>query len=116
MAKITRKTQKIFGQDAGANEIAQVGSLAASAPTFTTDPETIQALANYLNGWFDVAIGSSSPAIEDMNALCYLYAYQLAYLMQAGIAEWDDGTTYYIGSFVGDGAGGLYISLTNTNL
>lgn len=116
MAKITRKNQKIFGSAAGTDQIAEFGSLAAGVPAFTTDPETIQALSNYLTGWYGAVIGSNSPAIEDMNALCYLFAYQLAYVLQAGVAEWDDSTTYYIGSMVTDGAGGLYISITNANL
>lgn len=100
MTKITRQTQKIFGSNAGFDQIAQFGSLAAAAPIFTTNVATIQALSNYLTGWFGGVIGQNSPAIEDMNALCYLYAYQLAYLMQAGISEWDSGTTYYTGSLV----------------
>lgn len=116
MAKIVRKTQKIFASSAGVNQIAQYGSLAAAAPAFTTDPAVIQSLANYLGGWFSAVIGSNSPAIEDMNAIQYLYAYQLAYLMQEGIAEWDAGTTYYIGSIVSDGIGLTYISKIDNNL
>ena len=60
-------------------------------------------------------IGANSPAEEDMNSLCYLFAYQLAYLMQAGVPEWDSGTTYFIGDIV-QSSGTLYSSLTNTNL
>lgn len=115
MAKITRKHQKIFGSTAGANEIAEFGSLAAAAPAFTTDPDTIQALSQYLGGWFDAVLAGNSPAIEDMNALFYLYAYQLAYIMQAGVPEWNTSTVYYIGSFASDGAGNFYVSLTNDN-
>lgn len=116
MAKITRKVQKIFGFSAGTDEIAQFGSLAAAAPAFTTDPEVIQALAQYLGGWFSGVIGSNSPAIEDMNALCYLYAYQLSYLMQTGVPEWNSATTYYIGSQVNNGTGKIYTSIQDTNL
>lgn len=114
MAKITRKNQLIFGSTAGVNQIAEIGSLAAGTPVFSTDPDTIQSLSNYLNGWFDIVIGENSPAIEDMNALCYLYAYQLAYLFQAGVAEWNTSTVYYIGSLV-NVAGVLYSSLTDAN-
>lgn len=116
MAKIVRKVQKIFGSTSGANQVAQFGSLANSTPNFTLDPTVIQALSQYLNGWFDAVIGGNSPAIEDMNALCYLFAYQLAYLMQEGVAEWDATTTYYVGSIVSDGNGYLFISTANTNL
>lgn len=116
MAKITRKIAKIFGSSAGVNEIAEFGSLAAGLPVFTTDPTVIQSLSNYLEGWFAAVIGSNSPAIEDMNALFYLFAYQIAYLMQEGVAEYDATTTYYIGSLVSDGTGIVYVSQTNTNL
>lgn len=116
MAKITRKIAKIFGSSAGVNQISEFGSLAAGAIVYSTDPTAIQSLSNYLTGWFGAVVGSNSPAIEDMNALCYLYAYQIAYLMQAGVAEYDSTTTYYIGSLVNDGTGIIYVSLTDTNL
>lgn len=115
MAKITRKTALIFGISAGINQIAEFGSLAAGTPVFTTDPAVIQSLSNYLGGWFNAVVGGNSPAIEDMNALCYLFAYQIAYGMQAGIPEWDAGTTYYINSLVQSG-GVIYMSRTDTNL
>lgn len=107
---------KVFGASAGPNQIAKFGSLFAGAPAFTTDPSEIQSLANYLTGWFGAAIGGNSPAIEDMNALCYLFAYQLAYLMQTGTPEWDNATTYYIGSIVQDGLGNEYVSVADNNL
>lgn len=116
MAKLNRVLQKIFGSTSGANQIAQFGSYQAGTPTFSTDPSVIQSLSNYLTGWFAAVNGSYSPAIEDMNALHYLFSYQLAYLMQAGISEWDATTTYYIGSLVNDGTGRVYSSLIDTNL
>ncbi len=116
MSKITRAPQKIFGSSAVAGQIKQIGSLAAGSPLTTTDPTTIQALTNYLTGWFGVVLGSNSPAIEDMNALCYLFAYQLAYGFQAGIAEWEAATTYYTGSFAQNGNGVPYVSAIDTNL
>lgn len=115
MSKITRKTMKIFGSSAGANQIAKFGSLNAGSPAFTTDPDTIQSLSNYLVGWYNAVVGGNSPAIEDMNALFYLYAYQLAYLFQEGIPEWDSATTYYIGSIAQDGSGNIYVSLQDNN-
>lgn len=115
MAKIERKEMKIFGSTAGVNEIGQFGSLAAGSIAYTTDPDDIQALANYLGGWYSAVVGSNSPAIQDMNALFYLYAYQLAYLFQAGVAEWKDTTTYYIGSLASDGIGGIYTSIEDDN-
>jgi hypothetical protein len=119
MARLTRYTQKLFGSTAGTDEMAEFGSLAASTPArytgATITPDIIQTLSNYLVGWFGAVIGENSPAIEDMNSLCYLFSYQLAYLMQLGIPEWIATTTYYTGSFVSDGAGNIYSSITNSN-
>lgn len=119
MSKITRSTAQIFGSNAGTNQMAQFGSLAAAAPlTYngsTITPAIVQALSNYLTGWFGAVVGGNSPAIEDMNALCYLFAYQIAYSMQAGVPEYDTGTTYYTGSLVNSN-GSIYVSLTNNNL
>jgi hypothetical protein len=115
MAKIVRKTQKIFASTPGTNQIAQVGSLAAGTPTFSTDPDVIQQLTNFLQGWFACVVGANSPAIEDMNALQFLFSRQIAYLMQEGVAEWDAGTTYYIGSLVQDSNGLVYCSVANNN-
>lgn len=116
MAKITRATQKIFGSTAGITQIGVFGSLAAGSAAYSSNPVTIQSLSNYLDGWYAAVVGENSPAIQDMNALCFLYAYQLAYLMQQGIAEWDSATTYYAGSLVQDGSGNIYVSLQNSNL
>lgn len=120
MAKITRATQKIFGSTAGTDQIAKFGSLAAAAPVRYTGaaatPANIQALSQYLSGWSSAVLGGNSPAIEDMNALCWLFARQLAYIFQAGIPEWDSATTYYIGSIAQDGSGNQYISRTDDNL
>ena len=74
----------------------------------------IQSLSNYLEGWFGAILGNNSPAVEDMNALHFLFSYQLAYGFQAGVPEWLDVTTYYKGSIVNiDGT--LYKSITDDN-
>jgi len=117
MAKIVRKFMKIFGSTAGPQQLGVFGSLAAGSPAYSTDPETIQSLANYEEGWYGAVLGNNSPAIQDMNALQYLFAYQLAYLSQTGIPEWNAATTYYIGSLAtGVGTGIIYMSRTNANL
>lgn len=115
MAKLTRILQKVFGVNAGTDERAQIGSFAAGAPAFTTDLNTMQSLANYGQGLFGVCVGENSPALEDLNSLYYLMTRQLAYLMQAGVAEYDSGTSYYIGSIV-NVSGVTYVSLTDDNL
>lgn len=115
MSKLSRVTQLLFGSSSGSNQIAQFGSYANSTPTFTTNVATIQALGQWLTGWFGAVVGGNSPAIEDMNAMCYVIFYQLCYILQEGVAEYDSGTTYFKGSIVNDGNGALYISQQDNN-
>ncbi len=118
MAKLVRKLMKVFGSSATVNQRAVFGSYAAGAAAFSTDVETIQSLSNWLSGWFAAVVGGNSPAIEDVNSMAFVFAYQLAYLMQAGIPEWSATTTYYIGSMVttGSASGATYCSQTDDNL
>jgi len=114
MAKLTKVAQRIFGIDAGVDQIGKFGSLFAGSAASTTDPEEAQSLSNWLTGWFDAVIGGNAPAIEDMNAVHFVQTYQLAYLMQQGVAEWDADTIYFIGSIVND-SGTLYRSIQDDN-
>lgn len=121
MAKLPVKLLKIFGGLlAPGGNIAQFGSLAATAPAFSNDPAVIQALAAWQNGMAAALIntggGQSSPALEDFNGLLFVLSYQLAYLKQQGIAEYDVDQTYYINSIVMDPAtGALFVSKTDNN-
>lgn len=115
MAKITRKTAKQFASSAGGTEVSQFGSFAASSPAYSQDPAVIQSLSNWLGGWVSAIVGNNSPAVEDMNGFCLVMAYQIAYLMQQGVAEWDSGTTYYTGSLASSG-GVMYVSLADSNI
>ena len=116
MPKLTRKSAKLFAENAtaAAGGLAQFGSLAAGTPNYSTDPDVIQALQAYSNGWSAAVLGTKSPALEDRNALDYLLSYQQAYIMQRGIPEYLDTETYYIGSVVSDQSQ-IYISLTDNN-
>lgn len=114
-AKLTRKLMKVFASAPGLNQIGRFGSLAAGAPTYTTDIEDIQSLSNYLGGWYSAILGNNSPAIQDRNALDLLFSYQLAYLMEMGIPEWNAATEYFIGSKV-NVAGIVYTSLVDNNI
>ena len=116
MAKIVRKTSKLFASTAGGSDIGVFGSLAAGSPAYSTDPAVIQSLSNFLTGWAAETIATRRPAYQDFNALDFLTFYQLGYFFQAGVAEWDAATTYYTGSIVNDGTGVLYKSLVDTNL
>jgi len=115
MARLSRVYQKLFGSAANAGEIGKFGSLAAGSPTTTTDPAVMQALGNWDGGWFSAVLGGNSPAIEDMNSLHYVAFYQLAYLFQSGVPEWNSSTTYYVGGLAQDGYGNIYVSLADNN-
>lgn len=119
MSKITRVFQKQFASAAPTSDVAQFGSLAAASPVTTKNPVTIQGLTAFLGGWASaVEVVGSQPsvqALEDVNALDFLTFYQLAYIFQAGIPEWDAETTYYTNSYV-QVTGTLYKSLIDTNI
>lgn len=111
MARISRKTQQIFaGELVAANNLAKFGSLRIGAPAYSLDPEELQT-TEYLNGWSAALLSNKAPALQDLNALHYLHSYQTAYLMQTGIPEWDDGTTYFVGSTATDAAGKQYVCI-----
>lgn len=118
-SKLTRYTALLFGSGAGTNQMAEFGSLAAGTPDrfngSTITPTIIQSLSNFLNGWFDAVVDGNAIAMEDLNSICYLFAYQVAYLMQAGVAEYDASTEYFIGSLCSSG-GLLFVSLTDNNI
>lgn len=116
MSKLSRTTFKFFGSSSGADQIEQFGSLAGGTPVYTTDVATVQALSAWLEGWFGAVVGANLPAMEDVNAVFYVFAFMLAEIFQDGVPPWDAGTTYYLGSLVQDGNGVMYVSLQNTNL
>jgi hypothetical protein len=121
MAKIARKTALVFATNqvaAPANQIADFGTKAAGSPTFNGDPANIQT-AEWLNGWtaavLAVAGGVQQPCLEDRNAVDYVLSYQVAYLMQSGIAEWDPGTVYFNNTSFCSYNGILYQSILDNN-
>lgn len=115
MAKLDRVAQSIFAILSGVSDVEQFGSFANGGANFTKDPAVIQALAKWKSGWQSAIVGGANPNIEDMNAVLLVLSYQLAYLFQQGIPEWNVDTTYFIGSFVTVN-GTVYLSLTNDNL
>lgn len=117
MSKLPRKSAKLFAENAtaAAGGIAQFGSLAAGTPNYSMDPDVIQALSAYGDGWSSAVLGTKSPALEDRNALDYLLSYQQAYIMQRGVPEWLDTETYYKGSFVSMDDGNMYVSKIDNN-
>lgn len=116
MTNIIRKFQKIFANNAINN--GQFGSLQATTKILSNDPEVLQNLTAYDNGWNDAAIsGEELPPLEEFQGLQFKTDYQLAYLLQKGIPEWDILTDYHIGDIARNVAGTiLYKSLTNDNI
>lgn len=118
MSKLARVTQRLFASNPGSQQVEQFGSFANGGANYSVDPTVIQSLGTWLTGWFGAIVGDDNPCIEDMNAICLVYAYQLAQGFQDGIPQWDAGTTYYKGSYVQDtsGTGFVYVSITDSNL
>ncbi len=115
MAKLTRVYQKLFGASANPGEVSKFGSMAAGTKEYSLDVEEMQELANWLGGWFSAVTGEDVPSIEDMNAVLIVAFYQICYLLQTGIQEWNTDTTYFIGSLVNDGFGRVYRSIADDN-
>jgi len=114
---LTNFNQKIFCDGVAADKnISQFGSLKIGEIAYSKNPDTIQSLQAFEEGWSDALINYYSPTIQDMNALYYLLSRQLAYFRQNGIPEWKSDIEYFIGSLVSDGLGSVYKSLVNNNL
>lgn len=118
MARLERKTQKIFAGEANNNGV--FGTLQAGIGQVTTDVEAIQSLDAYSQGWNAATVSSEKlPPLEEMQGLQYMMTAQMAYQFQEGIPEWDGNTTYYTGSVVkvpnSDGID-LWYSLVDENL
>jgi microcystin-dependent protein len=113
--ELTRYLMKIFGSNSAANQIRKFGSLAAGNQENAANPGEVQELANFEGGWPSAVLLNNSPSMEDMNSLQYLLSYQIAYLMQKGVAEWETNTTYYTGDLVSNGSGVIFVSLSDDN-
>ena len=116
MPQLTRHVQKEFGDLVGAaGNFGVFGSLASGTPQYSKNPTTIQSLDAWRLAWAAATVGTKSPALEDMNSLFYLAFYQIAYLMQQGVPEWNADTTYYTNQLVSS-QGQIYVSKVDNNL
>lgn len=115
MARITRKHQKVFAGSASNN--GQFGSAQATTKVLSSDPDVLQALGAFENGWNDATISSQKlPTLEEMQALHFLTTRQLSYLLQEGIPEYLAAATYYQKSIVKKpGTYEIYGSKTDDN-
>jgi len=117
MPKIARKTASIFGGTAPVSSMEQFASFeATNVANFSNNPVTIMGLNAWSLGWSSAQYqGIFAPYIEDRNAVDFVNSYQIAYLLEMGIPEWDSGTTYYKNSIV-QNYGQIFISSQDSNL
>ena len=117
MAKLTRKTQKIFAGSTTSDQITAFGTAKTTNPVYTTDIDKIQSDI-FSQGWTPSLMSDLAPYLQDSNGLWYAITRQLAYIYQQGIAEWDAGTEYTQGSLVSKYNNDnleIYMSLQNSN-
>lgn len=121
MAIIARETHKLFGNAGATTYFAEFGSLVAAAPLKTKDIASIQALPAWDDGWQESIFGANKDLLlQDLNGWCFEHSYQVAYIFQWGIPEYDAGTEYETGSVVqgkkgAANAGQWFVSLQDGN-
>lgn len=110
MAKITRYTGNLpaFGSAATGTNRTVFGDITQS------DSLDDNINADYQLGW-EIVGPSEQPSLEDFNALGFTHGQLLAYLHQAGVAEWDSAQEYFSGA-VTNRNGVLYTSQINANI
>lgn len=110
MAGLVRKTSIQFGNAGPTSSFGQFGSKEAGTPQTSQDPAVIQGLsARWQQGWQTAVVsGDKAAYIEDMNGFCFVDSYQITYLFQMGIPEWDSATLYFTGSVVQTASSGQW--------
>ena len=111
---LDRKYQKIFGKNAEVTDLGIVGSKNAGNPDTSNDVEELQSLSNWETGLRAQVTASEAPYLQDQNSIFYVITSQLAYLFQAGIAEWNAQTEYFSGRSVVLKDGKTYIAIANS--
>lgn len=116
MAKTVDQLLQLFGSTVnGASEVGVFGSGATGSPTYTSSITLMQSLGAWNRGWAAETIANNRPFLEDMNAVDCVFGYQLFYIKQMGIVEWNSGNTYYINSIT-QSSGTVWQSLVDTNI
>lgn len=120
MSKLERKNHKVFGINATETKVGQFGSANATTKITTKDIEKIQALDAWEQGWEAGAVGNNRyPTQQERTGVDYEHSYQIGYMLQEGIPEWNKDTTYNKGSIVKAYSGTalqIYVSLVDDNL
>lgn len=111
---LSRKYQKIFGKNAVSTDLSIVGSKMAGNIQYDTDIETLQSLSNWETGMRAIVSNSDAPYLQDHNSLFYVITTQLAYLFQAGIAEWNSQTEYVDNRSLVLKSGKIYLAIGNS--
>jgi hypothetical protein len=110
MAKIDRYNGNVraFAADSLGTERTVFGA--------TTQSDTLDGniTADFLRGWGVVSV-NENPTKQDFAGLGYTLGQLLAYLHQAGVAEWNDDQEYFLGSQANI-AGVVYTSLVDSNI
>ena len=108
----------MFGGLGATGNFGKFGSRAAGTPVNTKDIENIQELGAWTSGWqVAVLAANAAPFLEDMNSVCLVFAHQLGYILQEGVAEYNVDTPYFIGSIVKKtSTGEFYRSKIDDNL
>lgn len=96
---LTRQTQKVFGSNANANQLAVFGTMKTGTPVYSTNLATLQS-TDYTKGWSEAILNDKAPYMEEMNAVQYGLSYQIAYMLQEGAFAYDANTTYSSTSIV----------------
>ena len=117
--RFTRYYHKLFASNATSSPTGITGIFGSDKTEkkiYSSNPETIQSYNAWAQGWVGaIKSDTKSPAMEDMNSVLFNLSYQLCYLLQAGVPEWNTATTYHQYQFCSSG-GKLYISKQNTNI
>lgn len=114
---LDRKHQKIFGANAQETDLGVVGSKNAGNPQYSTDIETLQSLSNWGTGLRALVTSTLAPYLQDQNSILYVITSQLAYLFQAGLAEWNAQTEYIANRSAVFKNGKIYIAIaSSTNI
>jgi hypothetical protein len=116
MPKLSRKDTKIFS--ALAANVIQFGSTRQGSAVPSTDPDVLQLLAAYEEGWNSGVIGGTEvPPKGEFNALQFIVSRALAYLEQETLVEYTLTTEYHTDSIARTPTGTtLYKSATDDNV
>lgn len=116
MARLVQKRTKIFAYVGATGVLSEFGSYAESDPTYSDDIDNLQSRNAWGDGFSSAVNSNNCPMIQDMNTLFYILTSQLVYLAQEGLPEWNSEKTYYIGSFIKEQDGRVFMSVVDDNL